>query len=373
MGKRVLNETAGEKDMLIPYRSDAGRNMLIDCMSRGSGSSENYMSLSEQFLTQSSPPSCGVATLAMVLNSLKVDPGRVWQKPWRWFTEDMLISCFPLEKTEETLGLTMEHFGLIAECNGAIAQTFYGSETTLVDFRKAIQAVFLNTVADRRLVVAFDRQVLGQTGTGHYSPIGAYHEQSDMLLVMDVARFKYPPYWVPVSVMWEAMRTVDPETRRSRGFFLMARSPAEEQSGDVAAHSLKPISHIEFESVGDFVRAIFDVENTEMKIIAANLVHDVRKRMLSCPCLSGECDTLIDCSPYEGGTKLLEELKANTELADGLTMDKSIRHVFLSERMMRPIDFLIHSMPQFVPELLTLMVIDPAESGVVIKRFHYNT
>ena len=43
-----------------------------------------------------------------------------------------------------------------------------------------------------------------RTGGGHFSPIGGYHEPSDSALVLDVARFKYPPYWVHLPALWEA-------------------------------------------------------------------------------------------------------------------------------------------------------------------------
>ena len=49
-----------------------------------------YFELAEQFLTQSEPPLCGLATIAMILNSLNIDPQRVWQHPWRWYDEKML-------------------------------------------------------------------------------------------------------------------------------------------------------------------------------------------------------------------------------------------------------------------------------------------
>ena len=368
MGQRALDFTGGV-DFLVPYRSEEGKRMLTDCIK--SGSAENYLSLSEQFLTQSSPPSCGMATCAMVLNSLGVDPGRVWQKPWRWFTEEMLISCFPLEKTEETLGLTMEHFALIAECNGVNAQTFYGSETSLDDFKSAIRAVFNNT-GDRRLVVAFDRQVLGQTGTGHYSPIGAYHEASDRLLVMDVARFKYPPYWVPTEVMWNALRTVDPESRRSRGFFLMYRAPLSEEVGGIRGK-------LKCHSMEEFIQAMLDPNESGLKESAASLVHDVRKRILSCSCIGRVCDTLIDCESAPSGKAVLQYMRGHNTIKDELQMSRVVRDVFKSEQEMRPIDFLIQSMPQYVAELVTLLAID-AEKSVVSrdalaqfseKRLHY--
>ena len=37
---------------------------------------------------------------------------------------------------------------------------------------------------------------MGQTGDGHYSPIAGYNQNNDKVLYLDVARFKYPSYWL---------------------------------------------------------------------------------------------------------------------------------------------------------------------------------
>jgi hypothetical protein len=47
-------------------------------------------------------------------------------------------------------------------------------------------------------------------GGGHFSPLAAYHEESDSFLVMDVARYKYPPFWVHADLLCQAMATPDP-------------------------------------------------------------------------------------------------------------------------------------------------------------------
>jgi glutathione gamma-glutamylcysteinyltransferase len=60
-----------------------------------------------------------------------------------------------------------------------------------------------------------------QTGTGHFSPIGGYHAGQDMVLILDVARFKYPPHWVPLQLLWEAMNTTDDSTGLLRGYLLL--------------------------------------------------------------------------------------------------------------------------------------------------------
>jgi glutathione gamma-glutamylcysteinyltransferase len=45
------------------------------------------------------------------------------------------------------------------------------------------------------VIAAYNRAGLGQSGGGHFSPLAGYHAASDLTLVLDVARFKYPPHW----------------------------------------------------------------------------------------------------------------------------------------------------------------------------------
>jgi hypothetical protein len=71
------------------------------------------------------------------------------------------------------------------------------------------------------VIVNYDRAVLGQNGSGHVSPIGAYDEETDSVLVLDVARYKYPPVWVPFSTMFDAMQSVDTGSNRSRGIVVV--------------------------------------------------------------------------------------------------------------------------------------------------------
>lgn len=57
-----------------------------------------------------------------------------------------------------------------------------------------------------------------QTGAGHYSPIGGYHAGRDMVLILDVGCFKYPPHWVPPPLIWEAMDQINETTKQRRGY-----------------------------------------------------------------------------------------------------------------------------------------------------------
>ena len=68
--------------------------------------------------------------------------------------------------------------------------------------------------------------VCARAGGGHFSPIGGYHAPSDSALILDVARFKYPPYWVRVPQLWKASLVHDEVTGRARGWFTISMSDA---------------------------------------------------------------------------------------------------------------------------------------------------
>ena len=68
-----------------------------------------------------------------------------------------------------------------------------------VDALRADVIASARSAGDRVVIVGYDRRALGQTGEGHFSPIGGYDPASDLALVLDVARFKYPPLPMPSS------------------------------------------------------------------------------------------------------------------------------------------------------------------------------
>ena len=61
-----------------------------------------------------------------------------------------------------------------------------------------------------KLYIVFNKK--WYKGSGHFSPIGGYCPNRDLILIMDVARFKYPPHWVPLSTVFESMKTIDQAT-----------------------------------------------------------------------------------------------------------------------------------------------------------------
>ena len=67
-------------------------------------------------------------------------------------------------------------------------------------------------------VINYHRPGVKQKGGGHFSPVSAYHEVSELVLILDVAAHKYPPVWAPLESVWKALDTTDKSAHAQRGF-----------------------------------------------------------------------------------------------------------------------------------------------------------
>ena len=211
----------------IPFTSPEGKALFGEALA--DGTMECYFPLAAQFRTQEEPAYCGLTTLVMTLNALNIDPRRLWKGVWRWFSEEMLDCCKPMAEIRER-GIDLGTFMCLANCNSAAATLVRpppaGDDVgALSAFRAAMEAAARRSEGEF-MVLSYSRPALGQTGEGHFSPMGGYHRGRDMVLVMDVARFKYMPHWVPVPAMWKAMQALDASTRLPRGYVLLRRRAA---------------------------------------------------------------------------------------------------------------------------------------------------
>jgi len=157
----------------------------------------------------------------------------------------MLNCCVDLEQVKLT-GITFGTFACLAKCQGLNVSAVHGSNSTIDGFRRVVRQTCTASSSSARtqpasfLIVSYTRKVIGQTGTGHFSPIGAYDEASDHVLVLDTARFKYGPHWVPLKLVFEAMLPLDPSTGKSRGYMVLDYGGA--AGGDETHSSHLPLS-----------------------------------------------------------------------------------------------------------------------------------
>ena len=217
-------------DTCVALSSPEGRKIFTSA--HNSGGLKSFFPLMEQFSTQTEPAYCGPTTLVVILNALAVDPRRTWKGPWRWYEESFLNCCVDLETVKKT-GITLGTFACLAKCQGLTVEAHHGSDKSVDEFRDAVKAACLehststnnngNSTANHQfLAVSYTRKVVGQTGDGHFSPIAAYDEASDSVLVLDTARFKYGPHWMPLQVMYDALQPIDKATGKSRGYVLLS-------------------------------------------------------------------------------------------------------------------------------------------------------
>ena len=242
--KRVLPSN------LIALSSRNGKKLFHQALT--DGYAESYFPLAEQFLTQGEPAYCGLTTLVMVLNALSIDPNVRWKSGWRWFDDEIIMNgCCIDKKRIKEVGITMDQFKMMGRCNGAIVDIFRPRQDELTQvptthithlknrgrqyphengninlFRKHVKKyVQLQSddteYANSFIVASYLRSALQQTGDGHFSPIAAYHEDSDKVLILDVARFKYTPHWVSLEELYKAMTDIDETTGLSRGWFII--------------------------------------------------------------------------------------------------------------------------------------------------------
>jgi glutathione gamma-glutamylcysteinyltransferase len=202
-------------DGAIAFSSPEGRRIFAEALAMGG--LDGYFPLAEQFHTQAEPTFCGLGSLVMALNALAIDPGRLWKGPWRWFGEELLDCCVPLEVVR-TRGLELDELACLARCNGAAVSLQRADACSVETWRSALAE---GARADAVIVASYDRSALGQTGTGHFSPLGGYHQERDLALILDVARFKYPPHWISAERLWEAMHGIDAATGKSRGWLML--------------------------------------------------------------------------------------------------------------------------------------------------------
>lgn len=181
---------------LIELSSEEGKIRFQRAMQNNEA--EVFFPLISNLQTQSHPTFCGLTTLVTVLNTLQIDPERIWKFPWRWYSEEMLDCCLNLKHVKES-GVTLDQLHMIATCEGAVSQVLRHSDEETIRhlIRSSVRGGKQHenekngTDGALQIVIAsYDRKVLNQTGSGHFSPIGAYDKQTDSVLILDVARFK---------------------------------------------------------------------------------------------------------------------------------------------------------------------------------------
>jgi hypothetical protein len=193
--------------------------------------SADFFALQSGFDAQINQAYCGVASAAALLNSLRSSavnltlPIDSIYSPYPYATQKDLLeskcSRHNVVRHNATFdGVFHTPGGLSLLQVKALLQCYLPADTwqviaTQVDpnvisrdqFRKDIAGALRDSQA--RVMINYNRAVLGQHGGGHFSVIASYSKERDAFLIMDVAKYKYPPVWVSVGRLHAAAGTPD--------------------------------------------------------------------------------------------------------------------------------------------------------------------
>eukprot|EP00929_Paragymnodinium_shiwhaense_P031759 TRINITY_DN17722_c0_g1_i3.p1 TRINITY_DN17722_c0_g1~~TRINITY_DN17722_c0_g1_i3.p1 ORF type:complete len:274 (+),score=31.96 TRINITY_DN17722_c0_g1_i3:48-824(+) len=200
---------------LVYFNSTAGVKLLKHASHDGP-----FWSLISSFETEL-PGGCGPTTAVMVLNALasqgvvapvtneySVHFGNFSEIFHYWEQHDINASQCAQKATTPWKG-SLEQVGSLISCGGPAVKVVRAAASTAAEFRQTLRDAF-EAAPVQYVTVNFDRRSLEQAGFGHHSPIGAYDENTDKVLLLDVARYKYPPVWVGVKDMFAAMSSSIP-------------------------------------------------------------------------------------------------------------------------------------------------------------------
>jgi hypothetical protein len=195
-----------------------------------SGAFATYFAIADNFVTQKTQAYCGVASIVMVLNAAGVPaPTTPEYQPYHVFTQDNVLD----ERTEAVLprdvlarqGMTLDQLGGLLSLHPVAVEVHHAADGGLDAFRAAARDYL--AARDHFVVVNYLRKVIGQQTGGHISPLAAYDAKADRFLILDVARYKYPPVWVKASDLFDAMNTTDRDNNdKTRGYVLVAKTGA---------------------------------------------------------------------------------------------------------------------------------------------------
>ena len=185
----------------------------------------DYVSLMATFAMQERQTLCSVATGVTILNALPVKrPVDPKYAPYPFFTQanyfNDRVDAIITRDTTLKIGQTLEQAAQVMAAHGAATKVYHAADSSLDAFRRIAKA----NMASRSDFVAvnYRRNHVGQPPGSHFSPLAAYDEATDSFLILDVARYKFPPVWVTAADLFDAMNTLDTESGKTRGFIVVS-------------------------------------------------------------------------------------------------------------------------------------------------------
>lgn len=225
---KARNNTTQPAPALLYLNDTRSYALLTNGVGKWFDYSQDYFMYQQGWDAQINQAYCAVATSAALLNSLRGEIGMHLPldpiyDPHPYATQTSLFN----KCTENHVilnngtyngilhapgGLGMPQTKLLLECwlpqNWTVTAYHVDPQRVSLDnLRQDLMQALQNQEA--RVVINYDRSSVHQLGGGHWSPLGSYSSERDAVLVMDVAKYKYPAVWIPLVTLYHSLSTFD--------------------------------------------------------------------------------------------------------------------------------------------------------------------
>ncbi len=187
-----------------------------------------YWPLATYFETQRNQAYCSVATSVIALNALGLPrPATTLYPDFPFFTQQDFFAGVDKKLADPEVvareGMTMDQLSAVLTHYAVTTEKVFGDTLDAPQLRELLKKHLREQ--DRFVLLNFNRRFTGEIGAGHWSPLAAYHEPSDSVLLMDVARYKYPPVWVPLTDLLTGAQDPDSLSGKARGLLIISKKP----------------------------------------------------------------------------------------------------------------------------------------------------
>ena len=174
----------------------------------------DFWRLMPYYVSQITGGSCSVASVAMIVNGFTRSRRKLKDRDAAITQMDLLTSVrrhpwktkrgLTLRQLEAVLKESLGLYG-VPNARTEMVQTTADTTRDFDGFRRALESN--EASADDFIIVHYLQDLLTQSPGGpypHISPVGAYDIESRRVLILDVDRKWYEPYWVPDHMLFKA-------------------------------------------------------------------------------------------------------------------------------------------------------------------------
>lgn len=189
----------------------------------------DFYQLANFYQAQINPFYCSAASSVIILNAINQTNLYKQEDFFNPKTDEIKLKTIILgqqknEKGENDLGLTIAQLSeILTKVYNLKTTTIYAKNSnkkSIDNFRKIVMKITQDN--DKFLLVNFDGKILENKTNGHISPLVAYDESSDSVLIMDVALHKNQWFWTKLETLYKAMNSKDGENYR--GFLIIEKA-----------------------------------------------------------------------------------------------------------------------------------------------------